>query len=54
MQVRQGRVNFTTLAELLEGAPIMTGTFLSTIHPLLSYLILVQPIASLVTSVLPE
>jgi hypothetical protein len=27
MQVRQGRVNFTTLAELLEGAPIMTGTF---------------------------
>jgi hypothetical protein len=27
MQVRQGRVNFTTLVELLEGAPIMTGTF---------------------------
>jgi hypothetical protein len=27
MQVRQGRVNFTTLAELSEGAPIMTGTF---------------------------
>jgi hypothetical protein len=27
MQVWQGRVNFTTLAELLEGAPIMTGTF---------------------------
>jgi hypothetical protein len=27
MQVRQGRVNFTTLAELQEGAPIMTGTF---------------------------
>jgi hypothetical protein len=27
MQVRQGRVNFTTLAELLEGAPIMMGTF---------------------------
>jgi hypothetical protein len=30
VQVRQGRVNFTTLFELLEGAPIMTGTF--TIH----------------------
>jgi hypothetical protein len=30
MQVRQGRVNFTTLFELPEGAPIMTGTF--TIH----------------------
>jgi hypothetical protein len=27
MQVRQGRVNFTTLAELPEGALIMTGTF---------------------------
>jgi hypothetical protein len=27
MQVRQGRVNFTTLAELPEGAPIMMGTF---------------------------
>jgi hypothetical protein len=30
IQVRQGRVNFTTLSELPEGAPIMTGTF--TIH----------------------
>jgi hypothetical protein len=27
MQVRQGRVNFTTLAELLDGAPVMSGTF---------------------------
>ena len=27
MQVRQGRINFTTIAELSEGAPIMTGTF---------------------------
>ena len=27
MQVRQGKSNFTTLAELPEGAPIMTGTF---------------------------
>jgi hypothetical protein len=27
MHVRQGRINFTTLAELPEGAPIMTGTF---------------------------
>jgi hypothetical protein len=27
MLVRQGRVNFTTLPELLEGAPIMMGTF---------------------------
>ena len=27
MQVRHGKVNFTTLAKLPEGAPIMTGTF---------------------------
>jgi hypothetical protein len=27
VQVRQGRVNFTTLSELPECAPIMTGTF---------------------------
>jgi hypothetical protein len=27
MQVRQGKINFTTLAELPEGAPTMMGTF---------------------------
>jgi hypothetical protein len=27
MQVQQGRINFTTLAELPEGAPVMSGTF---------------------------
>jgi hypothetical protein len=27
MQVRQGRVNFTTLAELPDGAPVISGTF---------------------------
>src|SRR6185436_6042939 len=27
VQVRQGRVNFTTLADLPAGAPVMTGTF---------------------------
>jgi hypothetical protein len=27
VQVRQGKLNFTTLEELLEGAPIMTGIF---------------------------
>jgi hypothetical protein len=27
IQVRQGRVNFTALSELPEGAPIMTSTF---------------------------
>jgi hypothetical protein len=27
MQVRQGRINFTTLAELPDGAPVMSSTF---------------------------
>ena len=27
VQVKQGRINFTNLAELPEGAPVMTGTF---------------------------
>jgi hypothetical protein len=27
VQVRQGRINFTTLTELPEGAPVMLGTF---------------------------
>jgi hypothetical protein len=27
MQVRQGRINFTTLAGLPDGAPVMSGTF---------------------------
>jgi hypothetical protein len=27
VQVKQGKLNFTTLEELPEGAPIMTGTF---------------------------
>jgi hypothetical protein len=33
MKVRQGRVNFTTLSELSEGAPVMTGTFTLHHHP---------------------
>jgi hypothetical protein len=33
MQVHQGRVKFTTLSELLEGAPVMTGTFTLYHHP---------------------
>jgi hypothetical protein len=34
VQVRLGRVNFTTLSELPEGAPIMTGTFSINHQPL--------------------
>jgi hypothetical protein len=46
VQVRQGRLNFTTLAELLEGATIMIGTFSVLIILPLFYLILVHHIAS--------
>jgi hypothetical protein len=35
VQVRQGRVNFTTLSELPEGAPIITGTFSINHHPVI-------------------
>jgi hypothetical protein len=35
VQVRQGKLNFTTLEELPEGAPIMTGIFLVFNHPAL-------------------
>jgi hypothetical protein len=33
MQVRQGKMNFTTLSELSEGAPVMMGTFTLHHHP---------------------
>jgi hypothetical protein len=54
MQVRQGRVNFTTLSELPEGAPVMTGTFTLTITLLLYFLILVQPIVLSVQGLGPK
>jgi hypothetical protein len=54
MQVRQGRVNFTTLAELPDGAPIMSGTFSIITNQLLHHSIQEQLIVSLVTTVVPE
>jgi hypothetical protein len=33
VQVRQGRLNFTTMADIPEGAPVMTGTFLVLNYP---------------------
>jgi hypothetical protein len=35
VQVRQGRVNLTSLSELPEGTPIMTGTFSINHHPVI-------------------
>jgi hypothetical protein len=36
MQVRQGQINFTTLAELPDGAPIMSGTFYTHHQPVVT------------------
>jgi hypothetical protein len=33
MQVKQGRLNFTTVVDLPEGAPVLTGTFSIRGHP---------------------
>jgi hypothetical protein len=51
VQVRQGRVNFTTLSELPEGAPIMMGTFSINHQPMIILLILVLPIVLSVQNV---
>jgi hypothetical protein len=34
VQVKQGRLNFTTVVDLLEGAPVLTGTFSLRGHPI--------------------
>jgi hypothetical protein len=47
VQVKQGRLNFTTLEELPEGAPIMTGTFSIFNQPALIFLTPVHHITSL-------
>jgi hypothetical protein len=54
MQVRQGRINFTTLAELPDGALSCRLRSLSITSQLLHYLILEQLIVLLVTTVVPE
>jgi hypothetical protein len=33
VQVRQGRLNFTTMADIPEGAPVLTGIFLVLNYP---------------------
>jgi hypothetical protein len=50
IQVRQGKLNFTTLEEVPEGAPIMTGIFSVYNQPALFCLILVHLIVSLAKS----
>jgi hypothetical protein len=54
MQVRQGQINFTTLAELPEGAPIMTGTFSINYKPVTILFDSGATIALLATNVVPE
>jgi hypothetical protein len=43
VQVKQGKLNFTTLADVPEGAAVLTGTFSIRDHPLEFCLILEQP-----------
>jgi hypothetical protein len=50
VQVRQGNLNFTTLEEVPQGAPIMTGIFSVYNQPALFCLILVHLIVSLAKS----
>jgi hypothetical protein len=54
MQVRQGRINFTTLAELPNGAPIMSGTFSIHNQPVLTLFDSKATHSLLVTTVVPE
>jgi hypothetical protein len=42
VHVRQGRLNFTTMADILEGAPVMTGIFSVLNYPAIIFLILVH------------
>jgi hypothetical protein len=54
VQARQGKLNFTTLEELPEGAPVMTGTFSIFNQPALIMLTLVHHITSLARSLVPN
>jgi hypothetical protein len=53
VQVRQGRLNFTTLADIPEGAPVMTGIFYALNYPAF-FLILVHHIASSAQNLVPN
>jgi hypothetical protein len=46
VQVKQGKLNFTTLADVPEGAVVLTGTFSICDHPFEYCLILEQLIVS--------
>jgi hypothetical protein len=48
MQVKQGCLNFTTVVDLPEGAPVLTGTFSIRGCLVTNYLILVPLIALLI------
>jgi hypothetical protein len=54
MQVWQGRINFTTLAELPDRAPVMSGTFSIHHKPVVTLFDSGAIIALLVTTVVPE
>jgi hypothetical protein len=46
VQVKQGKLNFTTMIDIPEGAAVLTGTFSICDHPINIFLIMEQPIVS--------
>jgi hypothetical protein len=54
VQVRQGRLNFTTMTDILEGAPVMTGIFSVLNYPTIIILILVHDIVLSVQNLVPN
>jgi hypothetical protein len=48
VQVKQGKLNITTLVDVPEGAAVLTGTFSIRDHPIRILFDLEQPIVSLV------
>jgi hypothetical protein len=46
VQVRQGKLNFTTMSDITEGASVLTGTFSISHTPVKFYLIQELPIVS--------
>jgi hypothetical protein len=46
VQVRQGKLNFTTMSDIPEGASVLTGTFFINDTPVKIFLILELPTVS--------
>jgi hypothetical protein len=54
VQVRQGRLNFTTLADIIEGAPVNASIFSVLNYPAAIFLILVHHTTSSAQNLVPS